>query len=423
FDFAHLSSGTLAENFDTDCTCFEHATGTVSTILSLPLHRQGMEDPNVVEIDEEPLMKFTPLLASCTCLLVLGANDGWTQEGLPAPEVETRNSSLSYQPQVGIFWMPDSCKTSGIMAGATLYFLKPYFQNNVAFSTTTGIGTASPTQTNTDFDWNLGLAPAFWLGWASSSGLGVRGRYFNFDHSSGTQVAGLAPGLAASTTIDPAPGLNPQPGGFNFRSPGVVLGGGLGTDALEFSSNLSLMVFDAEATYDWRAGKLAVLLTVGGRYLQLDQSYSAILRNTGAAATELQRLDLDRTFEGGGPTASMQARVDLGWTGLALFGLVRGSMLVGSTRQDSTFNRAVTDPGGLVGGSQNVTARRTGSSSSTLPVAELELGLEYGRTFGRYRPFLRAAVVNQTYFDAGNASGAGGNLSLFGGQLSLGVNY
>ena len=37
--------------------------------------------------------------------------------------------------------------------------------------------------------------------------------------------------------------------------------------------------------------------------------------------------------------------------------------------------------------------------------------------------FVRAAAVDQTYFDAGNASSSSGNLGLFGVQFSLGVNY
>lgn len=37
--------------------------------------------------------------------------------------------------------------------------------------------------------------------------------------------------------------------------------------------------------------------------------------------------------------------------------------------------------------------------------------------------FLRSALVNQTYFDAVNASSQDGNLSLFGMQFSFGVDF
>ena len=39
------------------------------------------------------------------------------------------------------------------------------------------------------------------------------------------------------------------------------------------------------------------------------------------------------------------------------------------------------------------------------------------------RLFVRGAAVNQTYFHAGSASGREGNLSLFGAQVSVGLNY
>ena len=67
---------------------------------------------------------------------------------------------------------------SGIMGGLSIYFVRPYINNNTAFTTTTGIGTATPQTSSEDFDWNYHVAPAAWLGWTSKCGAGFRARYF-----------------------------------------------------------------------------------------------------------------------------------------------------------------------------------------------------------------------------------------------------
>ena len=58
-----------------------------------------------------------------------------------------------------------------------------------------------------------------------------------------------------------------------------------------------------------------------------------------------------------------------------------------------------------------------------MPIWELESGLEYNRFLGRTKVFVRGGVVNHTYFDAGSASSRDGNLSLFGAQVSAGLEY
>jgi hypothetical protein len=88
----------------------------------------------------------------------------------------------------------------------------------------------------------------------------------------------------------------------------------------------------------------------------------------------------------------------------------RGCVAVGSGKQD------------VAGGYFN--EFKTGRFESVIPVCELELGLDYGINLRQTYVFARAAVVDQTYFSAGNASTHGdNNLSLFGVQFSLGVNY
>jgi hypothetical protein len=66
----------------------------------------------------------------------------------------------------------------------------------------------------------------------------------------------------------------------------------------------------------------------------------------------------------------------------------------------------------------------TSNHNPLLPVADIELGAEYiFNRGGKFHPFIRAAVVDQTYWDIGSASSRNGNMSLFGGQFSGGFSF
>lgn len=316
----------------------------------------------------------------------------------------------------------DDC-LSGIMAGGEIYFLRPFINNNTALITTTGIGTAAPIQLATDFDWNYHVAPAAWLGWTSKCGVGFRARYFGFDQSSQPIIDTLSAGAATTSTITAPAGLSPSLGtpSRGFQSPGVLLQGGTGADSITATSDLRIQTIDGEATYahDWC--HLSCLLTIGGRYLQMRQNYQATLSNVPTAGTsENSFLEAGHNFYGGGPTISWQGRWMLGRSGLSVFGLARGSIIVGSSRLTATFAEFIVDP---VNGNQTNLAASESRDHIVIPIGELEGGLEYSCPIGRTRLFVRGAAVNHTYFDAGSASSRGDNLSLFGAQVSIGLNY
>ncbi len=222
------------------------------------------------------------------------------------------------------------------------------------------------------------------------------------------------------------------PGGI-FGSPGVVLGAGAGTDQLYFTSTLKIHSFDGEVMQKWDVGRFSLIVSGGGRYLDLEQFYSATLSNkavfAGGAigrdpiASELQSLVFNQRFQGAGPTVATEGRVRIGNSGLSVFANARGTLLVGTTHQTTNLVQVVTDPAGLVGGSSALAPSIDNRREHVLPVAELELGVEYCLHLRKVEPFLRAAVVDMTYFDAGNASRQDGNLSLFGGQLTFGLKY
>jgi hypothetical protein len=322
---------------------------------------------------------------------------------------------------------------SGIMGGASFYLLKPYMQSNTAYVTTIAPGTPTSQVDLASFHWDTEPAAAFWLGWSSPSGLGARARYFYFEQtsSSASLTNGITPPPAPQTTINPplANFLPLSTGGTAFGSPGTVLNSGIGTDVLSFGSDLRIHALDIEATYAWKGECWSLLVSAGGRYLNLEQNYHASLINNGAGlgVTEVQLLDASRNFRGGGPVASLFGQTYFGRTGLSLFGSFRGSFVVGGTDEHVGFTQVVNDPHGLIPpgipGVLRLTPQATRNADHSLTVAELELGVQYDVSLGRANVFVRAAAVSQTYFDAGNASQATGNLGLLGMQLSAGVNY
>jgi hypothetical protein len=316
------------------------------------------------------------------------------------------------------------CDGGGIMAGFAFNFLKPYYANSTASLQTTSIGLPTPVVTATEFDWNYELAPTIWLGWTAGDGVGFRTQYFTFDHGAPERLARLNTQQAPTTSILPPGSLLSLPEA-NFSSPGIFLAAGFGLDQVRFSSGLDIHSLDVEATWARQWGRFSMLVTGGGRYLHLDQDYSAALINRvpDVAGLELQLLQFRNRFDGGGPTVSWFGRYQLGNSGFAFVGSVRGALLVGATRQDQDFFRQIVDPGVAVGGSQIVHPISSSGSDTVLPVAEFMLGAEYGLELDGIRPFARAAVVNHTYFDAGGPAQRDGNLSLFGAQFALGVNY
>jgi hypothetical protein len=337
------------------------------------------------------------------------------------------------------------------MGGGTIYVLKPYINNNSAYTVTRGLGTNRPFLQTEDFDWQFNPAFAAWFGWSGRNGLGFRGRYFQFDQGSRPRDISLNLAGAATSRISPPANVAPFQGN-NFGSPGVVLGAGFGQDNLQFTSGLLISSVDMEATWSWNRGCFNMMLTGGGRYLHLTQDYQATLNNqtpfpllpadpfaggivlpngnivdpaalAGLIVSERQTLTYNRSFDGGGPTLSWLGRFYLGQTGLAAFASARGSLLVGAGRERTVYSQTIQDPTLLVGGNQNTVSEAVRSFDQVIPVTELELGVEYGIPLNYSRLFVRGGVVNQTYFNAGSVADRNSNLSLFGGQFSIGWNY
>ncbi len=320
----------------------------------------------------------------------------------------------------------------GLTGGASVYVLKPYQDSNIASVTKSGLATTAPVTTTTNFDYRIEPAFAVWAGYSFGDGLGVRARWFHFDASSSPVNASNGPGLT-NTSIGASPNLPTlalPPGANLFGSPGLLLNSGLGQDLLTFTSELRIDTADAELTYTWNTPSCNFIFGGGGRFMSMMQSYHARLNNNlgDGVTSESQSLDFSHNFNGGGVVIDFEANYKIGRTGLALYALGRGSLLVGTSDETTNYTQIIRDPRGLTNGgffpvNSVISPMATNSTAKVLPITEIELGVEYGKAWGRSFWFVRTAVVNQTYFGAGSASRTDANLSLFGGQLTLGVNY
>jgi hypothetical protein len=337
----------------------------------------------------------------------------------------------------------------GWMLGGTAYLLKPYSNDNLAFTTDRATTTRSLGSTTTsnvrsaeDFSYDLSISPEGWIGYLGPQGLGFRADYFRFDQRAvplattltGAEASGTAGTTTTTLSIAPPTAITSALplGGFIVSAPTAVTAiaaAGTGLDTLSFASRLQIESIDLEAACDLQLGRCwSLLFTGGARYLRVAQDYvesvsaSGVPPGAATAATEMQALGFGHTFTGVGPTLAVQARWARPNGNLAFFGSARGALLVGRTGQSFFFTDVITDSTGVLGNS-SFSSEFNDRRDQVVPVAELEVGLEYAVCLTHVRPFLRAAAINQTYFGVGNASRTDTNLGLFGADFSLGVNY
>jgi hypothetical protein len=330
-----------------------------------------------------------------------------------------------------------------VTGGAGTYFLKPYGQGGEAFTTLTtttvpaAVGAASTTtsSTITPFTHGAEFSPLVWLGYVTPDGLGARVRWWRFSEAS-SQQTGFGPSVTpasvpgvpfTTTTIGAA-----EPFGLEFIEldstdlPGVLVGPGTVTAAEE----LRLNVWDFEATEDFSCGNWRGLVAFGARYAAMANTYLAtgslvMVSPTGATTTLTETLGSHTDFNGIGPTLAVELRRCLGGPRLSIFASARGALLFGTTRQGGfdVNELARVNPAGVL------VSDRTGQDTTfhdhqqAISVGEVELGAEWSRCFGSFTPFVRAAVVGQTWMEVGTATDVDGDLDFIGLSLTAGVNF
>jgi Legionella pneumophila major outer membrane protein precursor len=348
---------------------------------------------------------------------------------------------------------------SGWFVGAGFYLVQPYFQNNPAFTVfiqQTRDTTLDPSKPNTqtiaenalraDVSHHMDVAPLVWLGYMNEDGLGIRVRGWGFQEGTGQSVS-LAPFagtykiginsngervIVASGALATVTSATP----LGLQAFGDTLSIQHGPEATTFSvtTKLSVQVGDLEGMQRFRTGNWDFLITGGLRYVRLDQTYNAYDAQSTSAA-ELRTLSSSYTFEGLGPTIAFELRRPIADSGVSVYGQCRGSLVFGAANQNAVFfgeELRNDDPN-----PQYATEHRFRS----IPIVDLETGIEYGRAIGRTWLFGQLAVVGQQWANAGSASRStmlnplavarpvvGGapldsNIALLGLTFRVGLNY
>ena len=241
--------------------------------------------------------------------------------------------------------------SGGLYGAVELTFLQPSVSGaQSVFGFTTG------RMLDTDYQ----SAIRYILGYVNDSGLGVRARYWSFDNTSGF-----------------VPPYAPAVFGINVRAT------------------------DVEITLAQRMRHWDLDVSGGLRYGKLQYSNPVLtLYNPGTV-----------TFEGGGPTASLNGRRILGNSGLSVFGNVRGSIMIGDIR---TASLLVNVPRGTI-------------QDEVMTVFENQLGVAWNHSLPNdIRLEVRAAWETQYWMSSTLADdfyGVGSNLALMGPTVGFELRY
>lgn len=289
------------------------------------------------------------------------------------------------------------CRPHGFYAGGALVWMKPHFEDNIAVHSLQAANNQSFTRAF-PFDYDYDPASRVWLGYVNEAGLGVRGNYFQYDHSA-PQIAIFNP--AAGFTMTASAGNLPQTIGAVNTQPNVG-------DTMVANQRLDLETVDLEATKRIYAGRTSLVFAGGARYAKMRQFYHVDGFN--AAGTRTSLLDHNLAFDGVGPTVALDLHRPVGFGGLALFGSARGSILFGETNQ--TIVAASTTTSGL----------ETRTEQEVLGIFEVRLGPEWAYTLADgSRFYTRGTVDAQLWQNAGSSTNDAADLGLIGFGFEIGL--
>src|SRR5262249_48938669 len=139
------------------------------------------------------------------------------------------------------------------------------------------------------------------------------------------------------------------------------------------------------------------VFAAGLRYTHIAQDYAAASLFANGSSRAIAS---GHNFNGAGPTIAIDSHARIGQSGFGLYGNARLAVLFGSGEQAPfAVNR---NAAGVLPSQREAFANQ----SDVLPVGELELGVEFGRSFGDGRPraFFQIGLVGHIYWGAGNAS-------------------
>lgn len=281
--------------------------------------------------------------------------------------------------------------------GFEFLWMRPHFDQNVAMIVDPPLG-----NTLTPFHYNSNLVPRAWLGWqAACSGAGFRASYWRFDASAAeeraTAVAGATPVYLFVYGA----------GGNLSRNAYADLG-----ETLVSNHSLMLHTLDFEGTQQFSLASLQCLAGFGVRLAEMDQHLRGEVYDATNSLWEVVTNDL--SFQGAGPTVSLQIQRGLGNSRFSMFNGLRGAFLFSDTQQNiyemkDGFANEQTD---------------VAEQTEVLSMGELAMGLQYSQCIGsRAYLFVRGNYECQAWFDVGGPVDSQSTVTFSGIGLATGMLY
>ncbi len=292
--------------------------------------------------------------------------------------------------------MAEMVYNQGFSTGIDLVFLKPRYDDNLAFSMLNTNEDFSTDAYGRNFSYNPEISPRVWISKEGYTGFSLRARYWTYDHDADAEsaaVGGLTT-LVASLPTDTATG------GLALQAQGETLSADSFTKAYTVDLELGQRVnFEC---WQMKAGG-------GFRHGSVEHGYDARAYRSGE--TLIGASSIRNRFDGVGPTIFVEAKRPLGFSNLALFANARYSILLGSFQVRQTDTITVSDTY-----SEDV--------DSTVRIGEVQLGVEWERLFvSGNRLYFTAAWELQAWEGAGSIAGKGTDMGLSGFVLSAGLDF
>ena len=284
----------------------------------------------------------------------------------------------------------------GFSAGVDLVFLKPRYDDNLAFSTLTTNADFSTDALGKNFSYNPEISPRIWISKEGYTGFSLRARYWTFDSSADAETASVSGSITQVTSLP----TGTSTGGLTLQAAGESLNANSFTEAYTVDFELGQRInFEC---WQMKAGG-------GFRHAAVEHGYDAKAYNS--EETLVGSSNVRNRFDGVGPTIFLEAKRPLGFGNLALFGNARYSIMLGSFKTRETDTISVTDT-------------YASDVDSTVRIGEIQLGLEWQKYFAcGNRLYFTAAWELQSWEGAGSIAGKGTDMGLSGFALSAGLDF
>jgi hypothetical protein len=281
------------------------------------------------------------------------------------------------------------CQSGGLYAGYSFLFAKPHFKESFQATVIDGAGPMSMVPFSYDYD----LTPRMWFGYAGDDGLGLRTRYWQYDHAADSFQS--SPFTVASaqvvTVIFPASIVAFPP-----------------NDVLDVRDELEAHTVDLEGTQEITLGGFTLVASGGIRYAMMRQATEATVTDTGVID---KSLSWERRFEGVGPVVAVEVLRPVGGCGLAFIGSFRGALLYGNKNLDRVAVNAI---------DEGIPAVSMRDAKEVLGIGEIELGVQWARRLPNGTDlFVRGTYEGQLWSDSGTPTLGYLGFEGFGAQIGF----